>query len=382
MPISRNKRKARNGLGLAPEAHRSNAWKILRRLHQRTAPRTCKDAIRDLSLATRAKDEADDGGDFELSRVANDAMKDIKKSISRSCRERDTSSFELEGLSRAEMMNTRGFKDGRKSWIDVMPAGGPKMRVTHEILEGLGAITHEERKARRRLRAARAREKKPPKIDKRHPSPGFVVRDLLSDKELQAAYKRVRAATRNAEALRKYLEDRRFGLGETSAPRSQSELERIYREVQKALKSEKELVAYLESKQTDPTQFRRRFLEGFEAAKKYRKPDTRIPKRRQRQLDRASAAIYKRLEREWNEGPSWAEKEPPKFDPNLNGFEGVGSSFALMWAAAGAVALFVLSDAQKAGAAQLPVIADPAAQIILQDLNRARAAQGLPPLTR
>jgi hypothetical protein len=53
-----------------------------------------------------------------------------------------------------------------------------------------------------------------------------------------------------------------------------------------------------------------------------------------------------------------------------------------MWAAAGAVALFVLSDAQKAGAAQLPVIADPAAQIILQDLNRARAAQGLPPLTR
>jgi hypothetical protein len=53
-----------------------------------------------------------------------------------------------------------------------------------------------------------------------------------------------------------------------------------------------------------------------------------------------------------------------------------------MWAAAGAVALIVLSDSQKAGASSRPYdnAPDPAAMLIRADLNRARAAQGLPPL--
>lgn len=45
----------------------------------------------------------------------------------------------LDGLARAEPMLVRGFKEGRKAWIDVYPAGGKRMRVTHEVLDGLHA---------------------------------------------------------------------------------------------------------------------------------------------------------------------------------------------------------------------------------------------------
>lgn len=45
----------------------------------------------------------------------------------------------LDGLARAEPMLVRGFREGRKTWIDVYPAGGKRMRVTHEVLEGLHA---------------------------------------------------------------------------------------------------------------------------------------------------------------------------------------------------------------------------------------------------
>jgi hypothetical protein len=337
--------------------------------------------------------------------------------------------FELEGLSRAEMMNTRGFKDGRKSWIDVMPAGGPKMRVTHEILEGLGELRGEElakrQKATREARARYLREKR---------------RDIDSN------------IAKNLEA-----QERARSAGKTA-------------QLTLLLKTYEDLLARKAAG-----------LRGLGDIKRKKLSKAEI-ERRQRQLDRDSAAIYKRLDREWNEGPSWAEKEPPKkkFDPNLNGLEGfgaisraekaararaakakakeearasdplaptaeysrlssrreqyrprydidslirfnlyaqdsaretgrfdklsdltrqyekllakkaaglgslegIGSSFALMWAAAGAVALLVLSDSQKAGASSRPYAPDPAAQIILQDLNRARAAQGLPPLTR
>jgi hypothetical protein len=36
-----------------------------------------------------------------------------------------------------EALATEGFRQGRKSWILVKPHLGPKMRITHEVLEGL-----------------------------------------------------------------------------------------------------------------------------------------------------------------------------------------------------------------------------------------------------
>lgn len=156
MPISRARRTPRSGLGLATEEHRTTAWRILRRLNSRPPARTCKGAIRDLTLVSRAKDEAEDSGDLALSRLAIDALRDIRRSISRSCLEKDARPVELDGLfprlnprlnarlnadlNRLETMKTRGYKSGKRSWIDVLPAGGPRMRVTHEVLDGLEGL--------------------------------------------------------------------------------------------------------------------------------------------------------------------------------------------------------------------------------------------------
>ncbi len=49
-------------------------------------------------------------------------------------RKKPQAHFGFGSLDRAEMLNTRGFKEGNRSWIDVMPPGGPRMRVTHEVL--------------------------------------------------------------------------------------------------------------------------------------------------------------------------------------------------------------------------------------------------------
>lgn len=45
----------------------------------------------------------------------------------------------LNGLSAPERLIARAFQDGKKSWITIWPPRGPKMRITHEVLEGLGA---------------------------------------------------------------------------------------------------------------------------------------------------------------------------------------------------------------------------------------------------
>ena len=58
-------------------------------------------------------------------------------------------------LERTEFLHTRGFKDGKRSWIDVMPGGGPKMRITHEILEGLSSTPPPAPSARRKCIAWR-----------------------------------------------------------------------------------------------------------------------------------------------------------------------------------------------------------------------------------
>lgn len=270
---------------------------------------------------------------LNIGRVIDRLGHTTEHQLSEHCREKDCKNLRwmgegMNGFERAEMLNTRGFKEGKRSWIDVMPKGGPRMRVTHEILEGLEALTKEEKNARRRAKRAAGGRRPSAKTRQK-----VVHRSTRSDKELEEAYARVIKASKSKRALRAYLKDHRFGMnispladfGETKPPRSDEELERIYRAVKKAAKSPRELVAYLESKQIDPALFRSQFFDGL---------------------------------------------------------EGIGSSLALMWAAAGAAALLVLSNAQKAGALSRPSdnAPDPAAMIIRADLNRARAAQGLPPL--
>lgn len=39
-------------------------------------------------------------------------------------------------LTGPERMSAEAWKDGRKSWVDITPQGGPKMRVTHQIFGG------------------------------------------------------------------------------------------------------------------------------------------------------------------------------------------------------------------------------------------------------
>jgi hypothetical protein len=302
-----NKRRGLGALELRPSQHHELAHNILRNLHIRPAQLTCKNSIRDLTLATRAKDAAEDSGDVDLSLVATETLKDIKKAVARNCRERDQRVFALDGgLGGAEMMNTRGFKDGKRSWIDVLPAGGPRMRVTHEVLDGL--------RTKKDRHAIEFSQKQKPR----------------TMRELRAALRAVKRV-KDRESLRQYLRERGYGFEEvkTKGKRSDEELERIYRETKEAAKSAKKLRAYLETKGgLDP----RRFLDGLNSG-----------------LDGTHAD---------------------------NGLSGLGSSLALMWAAAGAVALIALSDAQKPS----PAAADPARELIRQDLNRARAAQGLPPL--
>jgi hypothetical protein len=42
----------------------------------------------------------------------------------------------LTGLGKVERMHAEAWKEGRKSWVDITPQGGPKMRVTHQIFGG------------------------------------------------------------------------------------------------------------------------------------------------------------------------------------------------------------------------------------------------------
>lgn len=47
----------------------------------------------------------------------------------------------LSELERVRLLPVQGYRDGNKAWIDVFPPGGPRMRITHEVLptlEGLG----------------------------------------------------------------------------------------------------------------------------------------------------------------------------------------------------------------------------------------------------
>jgi hypothetical protein len=241
-----NKRRGRglSGLeGTSGEHLREARVLIDRARHEDTG--MCKSAIRRLVLASMAQQAAASAGPegrdpyADRLRIQAESLRvDAGQRVAMGCLQRTREgAAPLEGLGRAEYMLTRGFKDGNKSWIDVMPARGPKMRVTHEILEGMLGETEADWVSRRTCIAWR----------------------------YDAAGKRV-CAIRGNNALK--------------------------------------------------------------------------------------------------------------------GLDGVGSSLALMWTAAGAVALFVLSDAQKKAAAQSMRVQDPAARVILDDLNRARAAQGLRPIVR
>jgi hypothetical protein len=42
------------------------------------------------------------------------------------------------GLADPERLIVRGFQEGKKSWLYIWPPRGPKMKLTHEVLEGLG----------------------------------------------------------------------------------------------------------------------------------------------------------------------------------------------------------------------------------------------------
>lgn len=303
MPISRTRRTP-SGLGLATEAHRTTAWRILRRLSSRPPARTCKGSIRDLTLVSRAKDEAEDSGDLALSRLAIDALRDIRWSISRSCLEKDARPVELDGffsrpnprlnarlnadLNRLETMKTRGYKSGKRAWIDVLPAGGPRMRVTHEVLEGTWKKAKTPAERRKRARGRRSMQ--------------------------------------NAFAHQHYM----------LAAEAEAELQENLAQQEEA-----------------------RLAGHF---------------RKLRSLEKKYAALVEQQRIE-----SAATLEPRRREMGL---EGLGSSFALMWAAAGAVALVVLSDAQRSGVRIERAPLDPAREAIFQDLNRARRAQGLPPLSR
>jgi hypothetical protein len=61
-------------------------------------------------------------------------------------KQRRTEGRALSGFARLfapEALETRGFKQGRRSWIDVKPRRGPRMRITHEVLEGLSGSPFE-----------------------------------------------------------------------------------------------------------------------------------------------------------------------------------------------------------------------------------------------
>lgn len=299
MPATWKKRNARRqrglrGLELPPDGHRQDALVMFQYLIRKPIPNTCQSSVKILALAVKAEAAAENTRDPQLKRVALETLKRAKSNITRTCRERNSQVFELAGLSRAEMMNTRGFKDGRKSWIDVMPAGGPKMRVTHEILEGFGAISRAEKTARARAAKAKAKE------------------EARASDPLAPTAEYSRLSSRREQYRPRYDIDSliRFNLYAQDSARETGRFDKL----------------------SDLT----------------------------RQYEKLLA----------------------KKAADLGSLEGVGSSFALMWAAAGAVALLVLSDSQKAGASSRPYAPDPAALIILQDLNRARATQGLPPLTR
>mgnify|MGYP001459812358 CR=1 FL=1 len=279
-----NKRRARglgdlSGTPLHHEFDAASRLRALRTPYYSGVP-TCLYAIRAREVAEVALYAAKESGNKALLRSLKSMNNSIRDAIEERCREsvdgrpvplsRDYSlemedeeaaeaarkkTWALNGLEKAEYMLTRGFKEGRKSWIDVMPAGGPRMRVTHEVLESLGALTKEQK-------------------NKRHRANYTARRDRKASQEEH---------------------------WQTLAQKDNWKHER-------------------------------------------------------RSIDK-------------NDAESW--------DPRSD-FEGLGSSLALMWAAAGAVALIVLSDAQKAGASQSSAAPDPAAMIIRADLNRARAAQGLP----
>jgi len=58
----------------------------------------------------------------------------------------------LSGFAAVTPLRTRGFKDGRHAWVDIVPTFGPPMRITHTIgadlsrrptFEGLGRLPGE-----------------------------------------------------------------------------------------------------------------------------------------------------------------------------------------------------------------------------------------------
>jgi hypothetical protein len=262
-----NKRRSRglSGLGSSEKDHEFRMGAELRKIQFSPAPSDCFSSIRQALLLKSARCEAQSAGtdnDGTFVRMMLDSWaQDTAEALNTHCPESKKGpalkASDLNGLEKAEYMLTRGFKDGKKSWIDVMPTHGPKMRVTHEILEGLG--------------------------DSEQRGPQYAAWNKL--KELEAKRDRDRwVAERTCVAWRYDAHGKRFCA-----------------------------------------------IRGSDA---------------------------------------------------LKGLDGVGSSLALMWTAAGAVALIMLSDAQKNAAAPSMSVQDPAARVILDDLNRARAAQGLRPIVR
>lgn len=218
----------------------------------------------------------------------------ISSRLSRTRQKRNAS---LAEFHRAEMMNTRGFKDGKKAWIDVMPMGGRKMRVTHEFLDGLSGTPEDHLQTLALL---------------------FKVHEKAKE-ALPVDCESAMTLMHNAGAIGAHLNELTGNVSKNTWDNAKNAHSAVMLEI--------------------------RQLAAMRCQNKKKGATSRM------------------------NGLSALER-----------FHGFGSSFALFWAAAGATALVVLSNAQNAAKAQPESPRDPARELILKDLNRARVTQGLAPL--
>lgn len=140
-------RRGLNGLEGSPKDHLRGVLRLAYHfLGESKFVKSCEGALRLNRIASRAAYEVQYLAPEELYLPGSleetplvDAVRRMRTNarlaLETYCREPDCSELRkgLSGLSAPELMLTRGYKDGNKSWVDVQPVGGRKMRVTHEL---------------------------------------------------------------------------------------------------------------------------------------------------------------------------------------------------------------------------------------------------------